>query len=115
LTKIAPIERGDRAGCTRRPGRLDGVTDQPSPAATGRVLVVEDERTLAGMVAAYLSRAGFETAVVHTGIAAVDAVRENEPDVVILDLGLPGLDGIEVCRQIRTFSDCLLHPDHHGP
>ena len=58
MTKIAPIERGDRAGCTRRPGRLDGVTDQPSPAATGRVLVVEDERTLAGMVAAYLSRAG---------------------------------------------------------
>lgn len=108
MTKIAPIERGDRAGCTRRPGRLDGVTDQPSPAATGRVLVVEDERTLAGMVAAYLSRAGFETAVVHTGIAAVDAVRENEPDVVILDLGLPGLDGIEVCRQIRTFSDCYI-------
>ena len=60
------------------------------------------------MVAAYLSRAGFETAVVHTGIAAVDAVRENEPDVVILDLGLPGLDGIEVCRQIRTFSDCYI-------
>ncbi|GMA21655.1 hypothetical protein GCM10025862_36760 [Arsenicicoccus piscis] len=74
----------------------------------GRVLVVEDERTLAGMVAAYLSRAGFETDVVHTGTAAVAAVREGHPDVVILDLGLPGMDGIEVCRQVRTFSDCYV-------
>ena len=74
----------------------------------GRVLVVEDERTLAGMVAAYLSRAGFEADVVHTGTAAVAAVREGHPDVVILDLGLPGMDGIEVCRQVRTFSDCYV-------
>ncbi len=51
---------------------------------------------------------GSRGAVVHTGIGAVAAVREGEPDVVILDLGLPGLDGIEVCRQIRTFSDCYI-------
>jgi len=60
------------------------------------------------MMAAYLSRAGYETAVVHTGPDGVSAVREQEPDVVILDLGLPGLDGVEVCRQIRTFSDCYV-------
>ncbi|MDO5696915.1 MAG: response regulator transcription factor [Dermatophilus congolensis] len=74
----------------------------------GTVLIVEDERTLAGMVAAYLSRAGFDTEVVHTGPEAVAAVRACAPDVVILDLGLPGMDGIEVCRQIRTFSDCYV-------
>ncbi|MDQ2756683.1 MAG: response regulator transcription factor [Actinomycetota bacterium] len=59
-------------------------------------------------MAAYLSRAGYEASVVHTGPAGVAAVREQDPDVVILDLGLPGLDGIEVCRQIRTFSDCYV-------
>lgn len=81
----------------------------PTPAApAGRVLVVEDEQVLAGMVAAYLSRAGFETQVVHTGPEAVQVVKETSPDVVVLDLGLPGLDGIEVCRQIRTFSDCYV-------
>ncbi|WP_298887802.1 response regulator transcription factor [uncultured Serinicoccus sp.] len=78
----------------------------PDPAA--RVLVVEDERALAGMVAAYLSKAGYETAVVHTGPDAVAAVRERGPDVVVLDLGLPGMDGLEVCRQVRTFSDCYI-------
>ncbi|WP_289019552.1 response regulator transcription factor [uncultured Ornithinimicrobium sp.] len=78
----------------------------PEPAA--RILVVEDERALAGMVAAYLSKAGYETTVVHTGPDALAAVREHSPDVVVLDLGLPGLDGIEVCRQIRTFSDCYI-------
>jgi DNA-binding response OmpR family regulator len=79
-----------------------------SGSAAGRVLIVEDERALAGMIAAYLSRAGFETSAVHTGDEAVAAVRDYSPDVVILDLGLPGLDGIEVCRQIRTFSDCYV-------
>ena len=78
----------------------------PPPGA--RVLVIEDEPTLAGMIAAYLSRAGYQTAVVHNGLDGVAAVRDQAPDVVILDLGLPGLDGIEVCRQIRTFTDCYV-------
>ena len=73
-----------------------------------RVLVVDDERALAGMIANYLNRAGHQVRVVHTGTEAVPAAREWAPDVVVLDLGLPGLDGVEVCRQIRTFSDCLV-------
>ena len=73
-----------------------------------RLLVVEDERTLAGMVAAYLSQAGFTAELAHRGDDAVAAVRADPPDVVVLDLGLPGMDGIEVCRQIRTFSDCYI-------
>lgn len=92
------------------------VNSTPSPRAAAesavepvaRVLVVEDEKALAGMVAAYLSQAGFDATVVHTGPEAIEAAREQSPDVVILDLGLPGLDGIEVCRQIRTFSDCYI-------
>ena len=75
---------------------------------TARVLVVDDERALAGMVAAYLSRAGYRTGLAHTGPDALEAVRSTSPDVVVLDLGLPGMDGVEVCRQIRTFSDCYV-------
>lgn len=81
---------------------------QTPPEPPARVLVVDDEQVLAGMVAAYLSRAGYDTTLAHTGPDAVTSVREQSPDVVILDLGLPGLDGIEVCRQIRTFSDCYV-------
>lgn len=76
--------------------------------SSARVLVVEDERALAGMVETYLTRAGYRTTLVQTGPEALEAVREQEPDVVVLDLGLPGMDGIEVCRQIRTFSDCYV-------
>lgn len=76
--------------------------------AAGRVLVVDDEQALAGMVASYLVRAGYDVAQAHTGPAALEAAREGAPDVVVLDLGLPGLDGIEVCRRIRTFSECYV-------
>ncbi|MEX5270150.1 response regulator transcription factor [Kocuria sabuli] len=76
--------------------------------AAGRVLVVDDEKALAGMVASYLVRAGYDVAQAHTGPAALEAARTGAPDVVVLDLGLPGLDGIEVCRRIRTFSECYV-------
>lgn len=85
----------------------EAVSTNPTPPPA-RVLVIEDETTLAGLIAAYLSRAGYATTTVHTGPDGVQAVRDHAPDVVILDLGLPGLDGIEVCRQIRTFSDCYV-------
>ena len=73
---------------------------------TGRVLVVDDEVDLAELVAEYLRKAGLEVAVRHDGTEAVVAVRDFAPDVLVLDLGLPGIDGVEVCRQVRTFSDC---------
>ncbi|MBB1512078.1 response regulator transcription factor [Tessaracoccus sp. MC1627] len=72
------------------------------------VLVVDDERPLAGIVASYLNKAGFETALAYTGPDGVRSAQELDPDVIILDLGLPGIDGIEVCRQIRLFSDCYI-------
>ena len=84
---------------------------QPVPAvpATGlRALVVEDETALATVVGTYLERAGFEVTLVHDGLEAVTRARQVDPDVVVLDLGLPRLDGIEVCRQLRTFSDAYV-------
>lgn len=80
------------------------ITDPP----WGRVLVVDDEQPLAQMVDTYLTRAGFDTAQAHTGPAAIDHARRWDPDVIVLDLGLPGLDGLEVCRRIRAFSDCYI-------
>nr|WP_198954436.1 response regulator transcription factor [Kineosporia sp. R_H_3] len=80
----------------------------PAPGASRRVLVVDDEAPLAQLVANYLARDAFEVTVVGDGLAAVEAARTVDPDVLVLDLGLPGLDGIEVCRQVRMFSDCYI-------
>lgn len=71
-------------------------------------MVVEDEPRLAALVASYLERDGFEVTVVGDGEQAVAAAREVDPDVIVLDLGLPALDGVEVCRQVRTFSDAYV-------
>ncbi|RSM62024.1 DNA-binding response regulator [Actinoplanes sp. ATCC 53533] len=73
-----------------------------------RVLVVDDEQSLAKVIASYLERDGHDVECVFDGPAAVDAARARPPDVVVLDLGLPELDGIEVCRQLRTFTDCYI-------
>ncbi|WP_284550804.1 response regulator transcription factor [Aestuariimicrobium sp. T2.26MG-19.2B] len=81
--------------------------DESEPAAT-QVLVVDDEKPLAAMIAAYLSREGYQPLLAHTGPDAVAVVKDHSPEVMILDLGLPGLDGVEVCRTVRTFSDCYI-------
>ena len=73
-----------------------------------RALVVDDEVPLAEVVASYLRREQFEAIVADNGIDAIAVARELDPDVVILDLGLPGIDGLEVCRQLRTFSDAYV-------
>lgn len=73
-----------------------------------RALVVDDEVPLADVVASYLQREQFEAIVADNGIDAIAVAREFDPDVVILDLGLPGIDGLEVCRQLRTFSDAYV-------
>ncbi|MCP9272505.1 response regulator transcription factor [Mycolicibacterium arenosum] len=80
----------------------------PDTAKGYRALVVDDELPLAEVVASYLEREQFETVVAGNGVDAIAVAREFDPDVVILDLGLPGIDGLEVCRQVRTFSDAYV-------
>ena len=80
----------------------------PAPPNGLRVLVVDDERALADLVGTYLTRDGFEVSKAHDGRAAVDLARQFDPDVMVLDLGLPVMDGVEVCRQVRSFSDCYI-------
>jgi DNA-binding response OmpR family regulator len=73
-----------------------------------RVLVVDDERALAGVVASYLEREGFAVDAAFDGPAAVAAARAHRPDLIVLDVMLPGFDGVEVCRQVRRFSDAYI-------
>jgi len=69
------------------------------------VLVVEDEGSIASFVALYLKNAGYQVATAATGNDALAHVSASPPSLVILDLMLPDLDGIEVCRRIRKSSD----------
>lgn len=73
-----------------------------------RVLVVDDEPPIVELVRGYLEREGWEVRVAADGPSAVGLARTDRPDVIILDVMLPGLDGIEVCRQVRTFSDAYI-------
>jgi two-component system response regulator MtrA len=68
------------------------------------VLVVDDDQDLAEMLGIVLNGAGIEVDLVSRGDEVMDVFRNNPPDLVLLDIMLPGLDGIEVCRQIRAFS-----------
>ncbi|MFE2230374.1 response regulator transcription factor [Streptomyces kronopolitis] len=79
----------------------------PAPAAgpPRRVLVVEDDPTVAEVVTGYLSRAGYTTAHAADGFAALDRAADFRPHLVVLDLMLPGLDGLEVCRRLRRSAD----------
>ncbi len=70
----------------------------------GKILIVEDEAKLADLLADYLRASGFEPFSLANGAGAVPWIREQGPDLVLLDLMLPGRDGMDICREVRTFS-----------
>src|ERR1035437_1221460 len=96
----------------QRPEELPGYEGPGRPAMLGgspaRILVVDDEPPIVDLVRSYLLREGWTVDVATDGPAAVEKARTNPPDVIVLDLMLPGIDGIEVCRQIRTFADAYV-------
>jgi DNA-binding response OmpR family regulator len=73
-----------------------------------RALVVEDDEDIRLLIEFTLETQGFQVTAVDSGLAGVEAVRELDPDLVTLDLGLPGIDGIEACRRIREISDAYV-------
>jgi DNA-binding response OmpR family regulator len=81
---------------------------RPEQFGGNRALVVDDELALAELVGSYLLRDGFEVTLAHDGRQAIERARQVDPDVMVLNLGLPLLDGVEVCRVVRTFSDCYI-------
>jgi two-component system OmpR family response regulator len=71
-------------------------------------VVVEDDRDVGDAISQLLDQAGFDVAVAHSGAEALVLIGEVRPDLVTLDLTLPDIDGVEVCRRIRTTSDCYV-------
>ncbi|WP_390882235.1 response regulator transcription factor [Streptomyces salinarius] len=115
----APFPGGSPAGPTatgpadpaveRAAGGLAGASADPAvgdqaepPAAPARILVVDDDPTVAEVVAGYLDRAGFRVERAGDGADALARAAARRPDLVVLDLMLPGMDGLEVCRRLRA-------------
>jgi DNA-binding response OmpR family regulator len=72
-----------------------------NPDMPGRIVVVDDDPTVADVVGRYLVRDGHTVECIHDGQAALRRIAESPPDLVVLDLMLPGIDGLEVCRRLR--------------
>jgi DNA-binding response OmpR family regulator len=70
-------------------------------SASGRILVVDDDPTVSDVVARYLRREGYDVTLADDGLAALESVSKEPPDLVVLDIMLPGLDGLTVCRRLR--------------
>jgi DNA-binding response OmpR family regulator len=73
--------------------------------ARGLVVIVEDERAIADLQRLYLTEAGFGVHIERDGIAGLASIRRLRPVAVVLDVGLPGMDGIEICRRLRETGD----------
>ncbi len=69
-----------------------------------KILIVDDDEHIAELISLYLVKECFETEIVGDGETAIEAVKRFEPNLILLDLMLPGMDGYQVCREVRTFS-----------
>jgi DNA-binding response OmpR family regulator len=86
-------------------GGKDWLLERGLRMSEARVLVVEDEPSIREVVSLYLRRAGYQVTVVDNGQAALDALTSQLPDLVVLDLMLPGVDGLEITRWLRERGD----------
>ncbi len=75
-----------------------------------KILIVEDERDILHLVKHYLEKEGFRTVIAMTGLEALKKVTEDKPDLVVLDLMLPEMDGLEVCKRLRSAPDTAMLP-----
>ncbi|MET3178663.1 response regulator [Variovorax sp. NFACC27] len=80
-------------------------TTNDTPAATAHILIVEDEPRMAALLADYLRASGYTSQWIANGLEAVPSVKARRPDLVLLDVMLPGQDGMSVCRELRQFSE----------
>ena len=78
--------------------------------APKKILIVEDEAEIAQLVKLYLEKDGFRTTTANTGVESLKLIKTDRPDMVILDLMLPEMDGLEVCKKIRNAPDTALLP-----
>src|SRR5439155_15277291 len=107
---VGAVALGHPIDCAPGPARAvrsGPMTAQgPRPdTASRKVLVVDDEPAMVGVIGAILGGAGHRIVAAYDGVEALRRFREEDPDVVLLDLAMPGLDGALVCREIRAISD----------
>ena len=76
--------------------------------ARERILLIEDEPDIAEVLQYNLEKEGFDVELAHRGDSGLESLRRQAPDLILLDLMLPGIDGIEACRRIRAFSDAYI-------
>jgi len=69
------------------------------------ILIVEDEPQLAALMSEYLQQAGFTTNIIDNGLQVINVVKELKPELILLDLMLPGKDGMAICKELRNFSN----------
>lgn len=74
--------------------------------ASGKIMIVDDDRNICELLRLYIEKEGFETAIANDGKAAVQMFDSVNPDLMLLDIMLPELDGWQVCREIRKKSQC---------
>jgi CheY-like chemotaxis protein len=80
------------------------MSESAAPRAGRRILVVDDDHDSAESLAMLIQLMGHDVRAAHNGLAAVDLAEAFRPDLIVLDIGMPGLDGYEVCRRIRQHS-----------
>ncbi|MFG2229184.1 response regulator transcription factor [Streptomyces sp. NPDC048723] len=101
VSNVESTNEGPGTGGTDRADTQTGA----QTGAQGSVLVVDDDPTVSEVVAGYLERAGFTVRLAADGPAGLRAAQEHRPDLMVLDLMLPGMDGLEVCRRLRAGED----------
>lgn len=104
-TPVSASVSASTSASASAPGPVPAPHDGPAPApapAPGHVLVVDDDPTVSEVVAGYLTGAGYEVARAADGPGALECFARRRPDLVVLDLMLPGMDGFEVCRRMRA-------------
>jgi two-component system alkaline phosphatase synthesis response regulator PhoP len=80
------------------------------PLTPKKILIIEDEVDIAQLVKLYLDKDGFRTSIATTGVEGLTLIKADHPDMVILDLMLPEMDGLEICKKIRSTLDTALLP-----
>ena len=81
-----------------------------TPATSKKILIVEDEKAILELVTLYLEKEGFRPLTAMTGREALKKVKDEKPDLIILDLMLPEIDGLEICKQLRSIPETAMLP-----
>jgi DNA-binding response OmpR family regulator len=89
---------------------VDALVDQQEASVVRKILVVDDEAVLVETIAYNLEQAGYRVVTASDGNSALEAARSESPDLILLDIMLPGIDGLEVCRQLRKESNTATTP-----